>query len=564
MLNWLASRLKGSDDRIAHPLGDDAGIDAWLAEIPVNLPQRTLPAMEEWLNDPEHLAQHLDPAQMARAVSRLDEFAQEALALAWQDLWKEAAKEQRGALPTRLLENYYANSWNSNLFVFNLLAGHPKLSEDKRNLTRFALRAMHAWVQLKKLARITYRAPVDNWWQQAHALLRNARAQAVSHLQQLPYKNAGSTSSPWKEYMAALLLDTAPLTNLSASEIEATDRLCRWIEPRSQYVASPSALTFFQIENDGNTDPIRQPENAVADPRYRYLGPGAGYAQLIQLRATIVGESRIPPWLESTHLGKDALKNLLHTLISHWSPNPPTRSEPRCDANGRIRVVNGLQHVRRMIAASEFARSGRKLDYEGHIKSLQLRHKGHAIVEDVPPPPKTPMEVLRLLETAGDRQMMDQWEIIDISEKGMGVRCGTRRPWQTIGALIAWRHEEELDWRVGIVRRLGASHGKPNAGLTVFSGIPQVSQVRVSNSNESDCLWSQQTQETSGLGWRDAVLVSAEEKLLLVPPGTFKVDHRIDISIGGRFRPARLAGLQGKGPDYELVLYRDADETPPA
>jgi hypothetical protein len=248
-------------------------------------------------------------------------------------------------------------------------------------------------------------------------------------------------------------------------------------------------------------------------------------------------------------------------MIAHWSPNPPSRSHARRASGGRILVVNGLAQVRRMIAASEFARSGRSLDYEGYVKSLRLRHKGHAVVEDVPPPPKTPMEILRLLETAGDRQMMEQWEIIDESRQGMGVRCFTRRPWHTIGAIIAYRRDDDLDWRVGIVRRLGSSHGTPNAGLTVFEGSPYCSQVRITKDDGDECLWLQQTQETSGQGWRDAILLSFETRLLVAPPGTFAVDSRVDISIRGRFRPARVVGLEGQGNDYELVRFREAGVT---
>lgn len=560
MLNWISSRLKGRSDDTAHPLGSDAAIDAWLAEIPLNQAQHVLPAVAEWLSDPEHLAQQLDLPALLRALTRLDEFAQNALDTCWQDLWQEARKEKPGPLPLRALENHYRHAWTSNRYLFQRLATDPQWAEDKRQLTRCALRAMHAWTQLKKLSRIAYRAPDDNWWQEAHALLRAARAQGVSHQTHLLYGKTGTPSSPWKEYMAALLLETAPLTNLSCQEIEATDRLCRWIEPRSQYVAMPSPLTFFQIAYEGNAGPNRQPENASADPAFRYLGPGAGYAQLIQLRSSLVSDGICPPWLESAGLDREALKKLLHTLITHWSPNAPTRGQPRRQAAGRIRVVNGLTHVRRMIAASEFARSGRKLDYEGHLKSLQFRHKGHAVVEDVPPPPKTPLEVLQLLETAGDRQMMDQWEIIDVSEKGMGVRCFTRRPWQNIGALVAWRRENELDWQIGIIRRLGSSHGVPNAGLITFAGTPYCSQVRVSKAEGEENLWGQQTAETSGLGWRDAVMLSFEDRLLLAPPGTYAVDHRIDISIRGHFRPARVTSLEASGNDYELIGFRVAGE----
>lgn len=564
MLKWIASRLKPTEDAPGHPLGSEADIAQWLGELPAVNPQRVLIAIDEWLEDPEHLAQQLSPGQMARAVSRLDEYAATAAAQCWEEIWTEGMKERRTVLPTRPLETYYGNSYRSNRYVMQLLAGDPELGQDKRQVARFAARAMHAWVQLKKLARMIYRAPADDWWSQAHSLNRQSRELAVSHLAQSLYSHSTNPASVWSEYMAGVLLETLPLSNLTSNEIEVADRLGTWITPRASYQDTQSTLTLFQIDPDGARGPERCLKGQSSSATLRYLGPGAGYQQLIQLRGSLTISGKVPPWLASAGLSVEQLKDLLHTLTTHWSPNPPSRAQPRRASTGKIRVVNGLPLVRRMIAASEFARSGRSLDYEGYIKSMQLRHKGHAVIEDMPPPPKTPMEVLQLLETAGDRQMMEQWEIIDESAQGMGVRCITRRPWHAIGALIAYRREQDLDWRVGIVRRLGSSHGAPNAGLIVFGGTPACSQVRVGNAREEESLWHLQTKETSGLGWRDAILLSTEQKLLLVPPGTFAVDQRIDISVGGRFRPARLAGLQGKGNDYELVLYREAEAMPDA
>ncbi len=559
MFNWIASRLKPVDDAPSHPLGSDADISAWLAELPVVNPQRVLLAINEWLQDPGHLSQQLNAGQMARAVGRLDEYATTALAECWHEVLKSAAEERRSALPTPTLERYYGDSYVANLHVMQLLAADPEQNSDKRQIARFAARAMHAWVQCKKLARMTYRAPSEDWWATAHALNRRAWDLGASHLAQPLYRDNLNSSSVWAEYMVGLLLETLPLSNLTPNAIEAANRLAAWIAPRAQYADAQSGLSLYQIDPEGNRGPERC--SAGGGTNLRYLGPGAGYSQLLQLRATLVTSGKQPEWLESAGLSVEQTKELLHTMIVHWSPNPPARSQPRQSSGGKILVVNGLALVRRMIAASEFARSGRSLDYEGYVKSLRLRHKGHAVVEDIPPPPKTPMEVLRLLETAGDRQMMDKWEIIDESAKGMGVRCLSRRPWHTIGALIAYRREDDLDWRAGIVRRLGSSHGAPNAGLTIFDGTPYCSQVRITKNDEEENLWMQQTQETSGLGWRDAILLSFEDRLLLAPPGTFAVDNRIDISIRGRFRPARVVGLEGQGNDYELIRFREAGVT---
>ena len=519
-------------------------------------------ALDEWLQDPEHLAKSLGAAEMARAIGRLDEFAQPLLQQCWQDLWDEARKERRGLLPLRPLENYYGHSFISNLLLVQRLALDPTQKQDKKQLARFASRTMHAWVQLKKLARMSYRTPVEHWWSQAHEIVRSARTLGILSIEQPLYRESSGQSSVWSEYLGGLALEALPLSNFTTNEIETADRLVRWITNRYQYTETPGSLTLFQIDPEGNQGPIRIQAAATGTPGLRFFGPGTGLQQLVQLRSALSKEQEIPPWLLSVGLRREQLTETLQTIIAHWSSPPPARRQPRETSTGKIQVVNGLALVRRMVAASEFARSGRNLDYEGYIKSLQQRHKGHdAIIQDAPPPPKTPMDVLRLLETAGDRQMMDQWEIIDTSEQGMGVRCFSRRPWHAIGVLIAWRKPDDLDWRVAIVRRLGSSHGIPNAGLITFNGVPYCSQVRIPKDDGEENLWQQQTQETSGLGWRDAVMLSFEEHLLLAPPETYAADRRIDISIRGRFRPAHIVSLEASGNDFELIRFRESGVT---
>lgn len=560
MLNWLVSRLKPIEDAPGHPLGSEADISLWLSELPSVNPQRVLLMIDEWLQDPDHLARQLDLAPMARAISRLDEFAQQAVTQCWQEVFKEARNEQRGALPTRSLEIYYAHCYASCLNLFQRLVEHPELGQDKRHQAKFAMRAMHAWVSLKKLAHMTYRAPPENWWGEAHVLNRRARELALSHIEQPLYGADTAQTSLWKQYMAGLLLDTLPLSNLTANAIEAAERLAIWIELRCQYLETQTGLSLFSIDPEGAHGPERcHEESAVAG--LRYIGPGAGYQQLMQLSQSLRGAGTLPIWLENLGLSVGEIGELLQTMIAHWSPNPPKRGQPRHSRTGKIFVVHGLTMVRRMIAASDFARSGRSLDYEGYLRTLRLRHRGDdAVVDDVPEAPKTPMEVLQLLESAGDRQMMEQWEILDESLRGMGVRCPSRRSWQTIGALVAFRQEGDLNWRIAIVRRLGSSHGNPNAGLATFHGTPLCSQVRVCEFFASDEAWQSPPSETSGSGWLDAILLSEEARLLMAPPGTFAEGQRVDVSIGGRFRPAVMLSLQAKGNDYELIHFGNRDD----
>jgi len=559
MLDWIKTRLKPTDDASDHPLGSDAGIDEWLQEILAGDPQRVLLALEEWLLDPEHLAGQLTPLLYSRAVERLDDFSHPATLECWAALLKGCAQNQHSVTLIRLLENHHqrlhAAHW---LALRQLLAGTPA-SENKELLTRHALRAMHAWVRSKTLTRMFYRDPGAGWWQMAHQMNQMAREHGIQHTAHPPYRKM-EASTLWREFLSGILFETAPLANLSPNEIEACERIARMIEPRSLFADAPTTFTLFYLDFDQNNGPARYATGVATGEQRRFFGPGAGYQNLIQLRALLAGADRLPGWLESTALTPKQALALAGKLLEHWSTTPPQRAQPRHRINGKLLVVNRLEIVRRMVAASEFAHSGRSLDYEGYVKALTARHRDHAIVPDVPPPPRTPMDVLQLLETAGDRQMMEQWEVADISKQGLGARSTGRRPWHTIGALVGFRPEDEIDWHVGIIRRLGSLDGKPSIGLTTFGGTPQVSQIRPCDA-ATESLWSSQTQETSGLGWRDAIVVSSDDCLLLAPPGIFEAERRIDISIAGRFRPAVLVELLGQGNDYELVRYREADDS---
>lgn len=563
MLNWLTSRLKPIENAPGHPLGSEADITAWLSDLPQFNPQRALLAIDEWLQDPEYLAKQLNASQFARAVGRLDEYAQPAVAQCWQEVLKEARSQQRGALPTRPLENYYAHAYASSLLVLKRLSADPDLMQEKRLLAKFAARAMRAWVSLKKLAHMNYRGLPENWWREAHDLNAQAQGLGITHIEQSLYRDDATHSSLWKQYMGGLLLDTLPLSNMNPNQLEAAERLSLWIEPRCQYLEKQTGLCLFSIDSIGSHGPQRISAEALqenSDPNLRYFGPAAGYRQLEQLGRTFRGADSMPAWLENTGLSVQELGELLQLMAAHWSPNPPKRDHLRHGSSGRINVVNGLAMARRMIAASEFARSGRTLDYEGYIRSLRRHHGEDAVLEDVPPAPKTPMEVLQLLESAGDRLMMEQWEMLDESAEGLGVRCLSRRAWHAIGALVAYRQEDDLNWHVAIIRRLGSSHGNPNAGLATFHSTAFCSQVRVSETSEVGDLKLEQGLETTGFGWGDAILLSEETRLLLAPVGSFKAEFRIDISVGGRFRPAIMRTLMTKGNDYELIHYVYPDD----
>ncbi|QWT44948.1 hypothetical protein [Azospira inquinata] len=559
MLNWILSRIRSED--VSHPLGSEKAIAAYLAQVPVLNPGKTLQELGLWLGNPDRLAAELPPTALARAVERLDEFAQPAAVLCLDAYLAQKQQDYAAEQSLRPLETYFHQAALANRLTLDrllLVFKDPKQRESNRaTLANFAVRAMYALVQEKKLTRFTYREMDATWWEAVHQLLYLARDIGIIHYIQPPYPDSPALTSVWREYLAGVFLEVAPVSNLTPLRLEVTDRLIHRVSEHFLFVDSFSPHTPYRIRLDGDQGPERCTPDQPSGPTWRHFGAGAAHAQLIRLRATIQLSKEIPEWLESSHADLLDILDVLQLLIQHWSLTPPRREKERQKVKRPLLVVSGLQTIRRALAATEFAKSGRRLDYEGHIRVLDLQREGGARPSEVPPPPQNPAEVLALLESTGIRSVVEEWDSADVSPGGMGVRFLFRKPWQAIGALVGYRWQDELEWRVAVIRRLGRSHGVPNAGLSLFPGQPLCAQIQLMD-QEDDSPWSQQAGDGGKSGLQDAILLSPEHRMLLVPPDTFRPDRRIDLVVGGKRYPVRLAGLQAQGGDYELVLFRGA------
>lgn len=566
MLKWMLSR-KTDEKNSKHPLGTEKALEEVLAGIDDIDPVRRIREINDWLDDVENLAEQLDLVQLVRVIDRLENFIQPDVEQCWHKIWSESVKTEPGPMPVQILEIHHRFALKANSIVLKRVLADAQLREDKRIPTRHVVRALRAWVLGKKLARMTYRDPGASVWKAALDLVIVADENQILNLPQNPFSNSKAQTTAWQEFVVGLLFEIAPLSVLSINEMEVVERLARHVEQYVQHAQEPQPDSVFFIDLQIPNAPVRyRPGTGLVEGRRRYFSLGTGSQLLLDLRANMNNDRKLPSWLESSGCNLLRTRKLLNMLAEHWSSTPPMRGRPRRRMKGEVFVTWSLEVVRRMVSASEFAHSRRTLDYEGYLKSTTARHRGYeAISADAPPPVRTGMETLVALESEGARQMMEKWEVIDASEQGLGARLPGRKPWHTIGALVGYRFEEEMDWHVGIIRRLGVSHGLPNVGLSVFPGIPQCSQLRSGNPKE-DSPWANQTRETSGLGWRDAIVLDEASCLLVAPPGTFNEESRVEISIEGSFRPVFLEKLISCGTGYEVIQYRDVEKLshPPA
>lgn len=559
MLNWLVSRIKSGE--IDHRLGSDRAIDGYLATLPAADPQHTLAALEEWIDDPATLSAELPAALALHALARLDDFSQEAIEACWARYFQVGGPSYLSTVLLKQLQTHYVNLAGAYRHAL-ALASAPESGEEipkiRNALARIATRAMAALAEQKKITHFSYVGPDADWWQQAHELLTLARRFGILHIKQALHPGDSEPSSVWREYLIALQFETAPLSTLSRPQMALLDPLLRAIESSFVCVDAFSPQTPFRIRIDQVNGPSRCVPGQEDNPAWRYFGPGQARGHLIRIKAAI-HSGKSPRWVPRFCEPAQSLA-LIDQLIMHWSINPPQRLKMRQPQKRALRVVNGFSQIRRMVSASEFVRSGRSLEYDTHLQQKELLRITllGVVSEPSAAPVRTPLENLERMETAGDRQMTERWELIDRSERGLGTRYEFRRAWQEIGALVGYRFDDEIDWRVGIVRRLGRSHGKPNAGLTTFSDVPLGAQLDLCKGGP-DCPWQQQTRDTSGHGFFDAILISRDEMLLLVPREVYSVDRRGTLLLGSERIPLQLMSLEASGPGYDLVRFRKAE-----
>jgi hypothetical protein len=445
----------------------------------------------------------------------------------------------------------------------------PQEGVEARDLLLAALRGVAATAARKKLARFRYRSADAAWWREMHALLSVVGRLNLANQAELLFDGMAKKVTPLQLYLMSAYIELAPLSNVIPQQVEVIDRLLLESADTLELAASPGATSTHQIDLAGDQGPTPVGKTAVA------AGAALRYLARVRLRpivtrlATELRKSReVPPELASSGIGREQFQQLVTVLIQHWADPPPQRGKARQSTDEELRVVLGFALARRMIAFTEFARSGRSLQYSGgDINSLfQERHFGgrvhevgaDEVAEAAAPAPEMPLvvnpiEVLEKLELAGDRQMMEHWTQTDISETGLGATAPAVRAKHRIGGLVCLRYADGIEWHLGLIRRIGRdAAGHATLGLETLPW-PSAS-VRVKPlADGSASAWAQL--DGAGEGYLDAILVSRDGNELILPRGAFAADLAIRIRIGEIALQVALTELVERGEDFDRVRF---------
>ncbi len=565
MFRWLVQQFSG-DGEDPHSLASERGLEEFIAGLPTTSPATTVEAISEQFEHAKSL--ELAPDKLRRALKRLDERAQEPAAAVGASLFEDERARTLSDTAWLTLARFYRNVHTGYRACLETLPERGAQSDAERSdAVLISARAMAALGRYKALLKMRYRDVEPKYWAHVMELATwSARFGSSSTLIEL-YPRTGQQSSFEREYLIALLFEAAPFANLLPSQMVALDIVLRRYAANYQFSDHYRDATPFVLDLQGEPVARRWLKDLPAREGLRFFGVAAAYSHLAALRKKARSSHGIPDWLDPARLDMDGYRILLDLLVSHWSVEPPLRLQRRTRAEGEILVAHGVEHVRRMIAAAEYAIAGGRLSYEDNtpydykiFRNLRFGSVAEQKPDQSAVKTMSPLETLQKFELEGDRQMTERWSISDVSESGLGATVHAHGGWARIGMLIGFRHFDNLEWNVAIVRRLSrSSRGRLSVGLKVIPGTPCCARLRLPNA-EGTSAWLGLA--TAGESHLDCIMLRHNDGTasLLLEPGTFKGALQCMISFEKRWHPVRLVSHMQQGYDYEQVAIRVLSE----
>lgn len=558
MFKWLAKQFTAPDDD-PESLGSEIGLSSFIEGLPTTVPSRTLEAIGEQFEHAQAL--EIAPDRLRHALITLDERAQPPLTAVSQILITDERGRELSDAAWLVLSRFHRNVYIGYRVCLDALSTGEQRQNAHADAVLIACRATAALARYKTLLRMRYRDVDAGYWDNILGLAAwSAHIGATSTLVEL-YPGCGFQSSVERELLVALLLDAAPIPNLLPPQMAALENILRRFAGLYLFSDSFRETTPFVVEPGAIPVVKRWLKGLKPRSGTRYFGIGTAYAKLAGLHKEFRASGELPNWLEGVRIEKAAYGALLELLLSHWSVEPPQRRQRRDQADGEILITRGVAQVRRMVAASEYAKAGGRLSYEDNTPydhKLFGRVRFGSVdasldqIAAATTPSSSPMETLQKFELEGDRQMTERWTITDISAAGLGAATSAHGGWGRVGMLIGYRRNDSLDWQMTVIRRLSRSQqGRLSVGMQRVPGQAVTARIRI-GSGDGGNTWVAVAGTTDV--YHDAILLRGDEKpSVLLERGAFTGELDCMISFEKRWHAAKMLRVVESGYDYERV-----------
>ncbi len=562
VLDWISKGL-GKKNKSTHPLGSSDGIEEVLAALPVSSAGRLIGEVGDWLAPSEK--PDLALPQRAAAYFRLDEEAQPFVNELWFHMLASPVADPRAEQAWFALMTYSRNVLTCYYTLARDYVSGAESGVDKKIVGLALVRAMLAAVTHKKLLRMRYRFVEPAIWNETYWLYAYAETTNISRNTLQVYPQRLPETSVHREFVIGMLFEIAPLGNVDPHQMESLDLIIRKYESFFAFREKREAETLFYVDLSKPQWPDRLLDGQGHKGTMRYFGVGVALGHIIRLLKEIMRTREIPEWLVLP--GEEKIETcvlMIRKLISHWSKEPPTRQHARARLDATINVLHGFSQVRRMIAGVSYLKSGKTVGYVSYQELFEMHRYGfvnekRALVK--PAESTDPREMLKKIELAGDKELMQKWALNDSSDSGIGATAVEHSGWLRIGALVGYRYEDKMDWQIGVVRRLSRnSANQAVVGLQQFKGEPDVARAGSLDKRETSA-W-EAVPEAGIYGWQDAMVLNGTSTML-VGPNSYYDGRRFKVTIGAVKQFVKLTELIESGSDFELVRYSEynPDET---
>ena len=165
-----------------------------------------------------------------------------------------------------------------------------------------------------------------------------------------------------------------------------------------------------------------------------------------------------------------------------------------------------------------------------------------------------------MLETSGDKQLMDEWTLLDTSETGIGATSPFLKPWMIIGTYVGYRLTDEINWRIGILRRIHRKEsGHPSLGIESLQEKALCAQVRALPVPPNWSPTAVLQGEKDGQNYDDAIIISQTKSYALIPKGLFNEGKFLALSIAGHREAVQMLALVHRNPDCDCIEFATLD-----
>lgn len=530
-----------------HPLGSDAGVQEIINTLPIGNPGLRLDEIGDWIGVSEKSG--LDLAMRARAYASLDEAGREAVSDRFFHLLSASpdspAVEQCWAPLTR----YFRNAMRSYSELLRDNEGQVESSLSDEIINRSILRGLHAAMTLKKLLHMKVQIVAPELLGEIYWLFLMAEKRQVTRNPLKMYPGKTEPTTIQQEFVAGMAFEIGPWQNLKLAQMESLDLLVRKFCANFVFRGIAERNVSYAVDLASRFGPIRLHADKPQTSSMRYIGTGIVLGHIAQLFKQIQNTAVVPDWLSlpGAHATREYI-TVLKKIQLCWSNDSAERRQPREPREMQIDALHGFREIRRMVASIEYIQSGRTTAYRVERPGTELETAA----------PVDPKQRLRQMESAGDRQLMQQWTLIDRSKTGVGAVANRHFEWLKVGALIGFRKTSSMEWSIGVARRLSRNaRGQIVVGMQLFDGELAVARAGALDKLESTA-FEDPTMASEGpiFGWYDAIVMRGTNTILM-QNGRYAEGIRYLLNVGAEKKYVRLTGLLEEGSDYCLSHYEE-------